>query len=358
MAFPPTNHGTGIAPMSTPPLYLTRSQRRRRQSTGEDEDAEMLFGDEKGDEDEEEEDYIVVNDDDDEQEDEEECLVASTKQGAGDAEEEGDDDGVENDDEESIVKQIVENTVNEEDDQEEEGGILHTKMAVVNISSNLRRTITSVATPYREDVEQPVKTQEVICAADIHSSKSSVYKLHPLVSEFEQDGKGIWDRPSDGNIWCFHCCHPIAQARVCVRIPQSVSDAGIYSVRPQAFCSLGCAKAHLLERAVENATQIRLLHRVARDVYGHTEKSIVPAPSRSCLAVFGGHIKDISTFRTEEASIRIRSPPFVPLRVLTETLPTEAPNHHVPSPSAAVAGPATGGGEGGTGAGSGSGAQG
>jgi hypothetical protein len=117
-----------------------------------------------------------------------------------------------------------------------------------------------------------------------------------------------------------------------VRIPHAVSEAGVYTVHPAPFCSLSCAKAHLVEHAVENSIQLRLLHRVARDIYAWHGEVLPTAPSRICLAAFGGGMS-IEEFRSTTVTARARAPPFVPLRVMTEHTPLlrpeQQPTDHV-----------------------------
>lgn len=187
----------------------------------------------------------------------------------------------------------------------------------IAISSNLRRTITGEETPYREDTD--LEVHEIMCSVNIHHSddRNSAYKLHPLVAAYD-DKDAVW-REVDAGVLCFHCCHTF-DGGCTVRIPHSVSEAGIYTVHPAAFCSLSCAKAHLVEHAVDNSIRLRLLHRVARDVYNWQGEVLPTAPSRICLAAFGGSMS-IDEFRSSGVTARAREPPFVPLRVMTEHTP-------------------------------------
>lgn len=190
----------------------------------------------------------------------------------------------------------------------------------INISSNLRRTIVGQASPYREDDD--ICTSEVVCSASLHqnSANSSVFKMHPLVRLMESSEE--WTKHSD--VACYHCCHPFDGPAV--RIPHSITDVGIYCVRPTPFCSLFCAKAHLLEsNPVDSIIQLTLLDRVARDVYGWTIPFIPSALPRQQLKMFGGEYS-IDEFRAITSDgvnfpklVCIREPPFTPLRIGSET---------------------------------------
>ena len=219
------------------------------------------------------------------------------------------------------VEGIVEEEEEEDDDGEEKA---------ITISSNLRRTITSEETPYREDVD--LEVQQIMCSVNIHRSddRNSCFKLHPLVAAHEE-GDAVWTQAE--GLLCFHCCHAFESV---VRIPHSVSEAGVYQVHPAPFCSLSCAKAHLVEHAVENSAQLRLLHRVARDVYGWKGEVLPTAPSRLCLEAFGGGMS-IEEFRSASVTARAREPPFVPMRVMTEHTPLLRPEEEssAPEPPAA-----------------------
>lgn len=193
-------------------------------------------------------------------------------------------------------------------------------------SANLRRTTIGVATPYRED--DHTVYDEVQCSSDIQreASDSRSYRIHPLVRMCaEADG---WSALV--NVDCFHCCESFPGPPV--RVPQSVDPQGVFMVRPTVFCSLSCAKAHLLERnAFDCSVQLLLLHRVARDVYGWTSTEIPTAPPRLCLQRFGGPLT-VEKFRESSAKIgmRIIEPPFVPLQLMVESSGVWKPHDSAP----------------------------
>lgn len=195
----------------------------------------------------------------------------------------------------------------------------------VIISTNKTRTIIGKATPYREDTV--VETQDVICSTNLRqeNGREVSYKLHPLVTLCEKDSS--WHIHTE--LCCFHCCHQFENRAV--RIPQSYTN-GIYKVRPMMFCSLSCAKAHILEHnPFDSSMQLLLLHRVARDVHGWNGRVINAAPSRLCLSVFGGPMS-IDEFRAASTGckgmppvvINVKDPPFVPVRIMTVHTPLES----------------------------------
>ena len=249
-----------------------------------------------------------------------------------DIDDEGNDDNEDNDidndidnedvrEEREIVKGIVENEVGDGDTPDDE--------KVITISSNLRRTITNEATPYREDDNAEIK--EIMCSVNIknESCRNSTFRLHPLIQAYDETDKVWTEKPQDDDIRCYHCCHTFTTG--VIRIPHSVNDAGVYTVHPAPFCSLSCAKAHLIEHSVENSIQLRLLHRVARDVYNWKSDMLPIAPARICLSVFGGSMS-IKEFRSTSVTARARNPPFVPLRVMTEHTPLLTPENPSDTP--------------------------
>ena len=205
-----------------------------------------------------------------------------------------------------------------------------THATTVTVSSDMRRTILGTATPYR--ISDELTSHHVVGSANFSVDKGghTEIEIHPLSQLRESDPK--WLQPREG-VACFHCCHEFAT--VPVWIPQSLDSRGLYWVRPTPFCSLNCAKAHLVEmNSFSSSQQMMLLHRVARDIYGHRDDSIVSAPARQCLRLFGG-VMSIEEFRAENqhASVNIETPPFTPLNMFIERSPhirpvqptTEAP---------------------------------
>lgn len=193
-----------------------------------------------------------------------------------------------------------------------------THATTVTVSSDMRRTILGTATPYR--VSDELTTHHVVGSANFSVDKGghTEIEIHPLSQLRESDPR--WLQPMEG-VACFHCCHEFET--VPVWIPQSLDSRGVYWVRPTPFCSLNCAKAHLVEmNSFSSSQQMMLLHRVARDIYGHRDESIVSAPARQCLRLFGG-VMSIEEFRAENqhAFVNIETPPFTPLNMFIERSP-------------------------------------
>jgi hypothetical protein len=188
----------------------------------------------------------------------------------------------------------------------------------ITVSSDMRRTILGTATPYR--VSEEMITHHVVGSANFSIGKDAQTEIEifPLSHLKQKDPR--WLKPVEGVV-CFHCCHGFETAPVW--IPQSLDSKGIYWVRPTPFCSLNCAKAHLVEmNSFAHSQQMMLLHRVARDVYGHCDDKIVASPARQCLEMFGGPMS-IVEFRAEHqhARVNIEAPPFTPLNMFIERSP-------------------------------------
>ena len=197
-----------------------------------------------------------------------------------------------------------------------------TNTPTVTISSDLRRTILGQATPYRNS--DAMATHHVVGSANfkVNDGPQVELRVHPLCEMKEKDRRWL---EAQAGMHCFHCCHMFED--VPVWIPQSLDNRGIYWVRPTPFCSLSCAKAHLVEKnPFDCSQQLMLLHKVARDVYGHTKEQIVAAPARQCLRIFMGDMT-IEEFRKEHqyARVSIATPPFTPLNMFIERSPHIGP---------------------------------
>lgn len=212
-----------------------------------------------------------------------------------------------------------------EDIEVESATNLSTERANVIISNNKCRTIIGTATPYRED--DASDRHDVICSSNLQQDvgKNSTYKLHPLVTMCSNNPDWLFHT----KLHCFHCCHPFES--YAVRIPQTYT-LGVYCLRPMVFCSLACAKSYIIEHnPFDSSMQLLLLHKIARDVYGWEKTTIPAAPSKLCLDIFGGNMS-ISEFRQAAdgsideppISTTVREPPFVPLRIVTESTPLES----------------------------------
>jgi hypothetical protein len=188
---------------------------------------------------------------------------------------------------------------------------------VVQVSSEMRRGIIGKATPYR--VSDTCTEHKVVGSTTFAegTGEHEHVELLPLVRMPPEDPR--WTELRD--TLCFHCCHPFDTPPVW--IPQHMDNTGTYHVMPTPFCSLGCAKAHLVELNPFNCSQqLFLLNRVAREVYGHTSTEIVAAPPRQCLRAFGGML-DVAEFRGQTCPHELTLPPFVPIQVYVRRVSTE-----------------------------------
>ena len=187
-------------------------------------------------------------------------------------------------------------------------------------SSDLRRTIIGAATPYKRSPH--AVRHHVVGSANFSENMAHQGEtcIHPLSELRMHDPR--WLQPMNG-IHCFHCCQPLDKAPVW--LPQSLDERGIYWVRPTPFCSLSCAKAHLIAgNPFDAAQQLLLLNRVARDVYKFKGK-IVTAPPRQCLRMFGGNM-EVDEFKRMHLHTRValEHAPFLPLDMFVEKTPVDA----------------------------------
>ena len=136
--------------------------------------------------------------------------------------------------------------------------------------------------------------------------------IHPMST------RGEWMKPTE--VWCWHCCHSFESTPVYV--PDSVtfdSDGEKMYMVFGNFCSLQCAKTHILSQKTFSANkQLMLLNSMAVDIY----QSILPiptAPPKICLKRFGGSMT-IEEFRgTDSVHITCSEPPFQSADVVIST---------------------------------------
>lgn len=137
---------------------------------------------------------------------------------------------------------------------------------------------------------------------------------HSLFHSHSQNNRRPEEYSKTTGILCWHCCH--AFDGHCVPIPREYNASdGTYIVYG-CFCSLSCAKAHLLETGTFNsAYQMLLLSKMARHVYGESE--VIAAPPRLSLDVFGGPFS-LQRFRCMKNVCMIHEPPFVSSYMVVE----------------------------------------
>lgn len=138
--------------------------------------------------------------------------------------------------------------------------------------------------------------------------------------------------PSSGPCCCWHCCEWLPadddDSPPPVPLPKAYDGAQQVFYVYGAFCSLECAKAHLLEHAdFDRGFQLGLFARMAREVYGRTD-DVLEAPPRVSLRRFGGPFEAPPAGRC-----RVCEPPFVSYCMLIEETTTTT---DVATPPAAV----------------------
>ena len=128
-------------------------------------------------------------------------------------------------------------------------------------------------------------------------------------------------------ICCWHDSSPFDGP--VVALPKSFDTHTQSFVVYGCFCSVACAAGHLLEQTgFETTSQLLLLDRMAREVYGVTE--YVPAPPRLALEMYGGPYS-LERFRALSGGgeALMISPPFVSTYMVVEERDVGA--HHISS---------------------------
>lgn len=150
------------------------------------------------------------------------------------------------------------------------------------------------------------------CSSSItqHVQRHSLFHAHGTNGRRPDE----YSRPS--KFACWHCCHSFSPNPP-IPAPKDYEAAeGLYVVYG-VFCSFPCAKSFLQsEHTFNSGYQMMLLHKLAREVYG-IKGSIVAAPPRLSLDVFGGPFP-IERFRSMTNECAIHSPPFVSTYMVVE----------------------------------------
>ena len=104
---------------------------------------------------------------------------------------------------------------------------------------------------------------------------------------------------------------------------------GVYLVFG-AVCSLGCAKAYILEHTTfDRGEHLSVLAKMARDLYG--VQHVIETPPRASLAKFGG-LFDMATTRRPLTS-RVVEAPFVSYNMIVEEKGRATTHPNLGSPS-------------------------
>ena len=126
----------------------------------------------------------------------------------------------------------------------------------------------------------------------------------------------------EGASCCWHCCEALRECEPSIPIPRLYDSSERLFHVYGATCSLGCAKAYILEHTTfDRGQHLNVLVKMARDVYGHHDV-IVETPPRPALRRFGGAFDP--TTRRQRATCRIVEPPFVSYCMLVEEVATSA----------------------------------
>lgn len=166
------------------------------------------------------------------------------------------------------------------------------------------------------------KVERVLCSNVLSTEQAhreSVFR-HPL---FAYEEALPWPPANWRDICCWHCCHKPTSTPIC--LPNSYDrKQKVYHVFGY-FCSLPCAKAHLLESTAFGAgDRMLLLHHMAVEIFGHSGRVIAPAPPRHRLTMFGGDLT-YEQFRTEHEQLCVTStPPLISTPEVYERLAVAA----------------------------------
>jgi len=148
--------------------------------------------------------------------------------------------------------------------------------------------------------------ERVLCCNVLNTEQThrdSVFR-HPL---FAYEEALPWPPANWRELCCWHCCHKCPSVPLC--LPNSYDrKTKVYHVFG-LFCSLQCAKAHLLENTAFGAgDRMLLLHHMALEHFGHSGRIVAPAPPRHRLKMFGGDL-GIEDFRKEHEFLSVASAP-------------------------------------------------
>ena len=152
---------------------------------------------------------------------------------------------------------------------------------------------------------------DVRCSSSItqHVQRNALFHPHKQNNRTPDS----FQKPCD--LACWHCCHSFSPQPP-VPVPKDFdASEGAYIVYG-CFCSLSCAKSHLLETHTFNSGyQVMLLSKMAKECYDCD--NIVAAPPRLALDLFGGPFS-IEQFRAQHNEVVIHDAPFVSTYMVVE----------------------------------------
>lgn len=192
-------------------------------------------------------------------------------------------------------------------------------------STNVRHIQKPHGGVFREPEPERAGTVTVLCSRARrrmdHSASHTPFRLFSNTVTLDPTPIPTWPERSD--VACWYCCHQFET--VPISIPRSVikSDHRKYFEVYGVFCSLNCAKKHLLSMHTHDQQQLLMqLNELCVNVYGmHVDDvfNAKEAPPKIFLKMFGGHL-DIEEFRKMSASARtvLVTPPFVSHTMMLE----------------------------------------
>lgn len=103
--------------------------------------------------------------------------------------------------------------------------------------------------------------------------------------------------PEKTNIWCWWCCHSFDSYPVA--LPAKYDDVRDSFLLVGTFCSFSCCKAYMLYSSIYNKpTTMCNIKVLAKRMGCEYKQSVIPAPPRETLNVFGGYLT-IEEFRNK-----------------------------------------------------------
>lgn len=170
---------------------------------------------------------------------------------------------------------------------------------------------------------------EIICSSARRTMQQDTsYHIYNLLgNNLALDTEQLQCWPLRTDVWCWHCCHPFDDVPLCVPrnhrnqlLREHSKKYEVYGV----FCSLNCAKAHVMEHPSYELPQVLLLLQTLMvEVFGiQAEKALSAhaAPSKAFLKQFGGHMS-IEQFRQSSivGKCAVLTPPFVSMPLVLKT---------------------------------------
>lgn len=157
--------------------------------------------------------------------------------------------------------------------------------------ANNHRRFRCIVPKFVYDVMEQLTHSEM---KELDEHKQKMNKLDENQSKLSQKIKHrMMKLPEFTSLYCYHDCHPIDQKPFLMPTHQDslTKEWSIYT--EGLFCSINCAKAHLLENTNHQTdSNLFLLDEFAYQVMGITT-TILPAPSRCRLSIFGGDLSII-----------------------------------------------------------------